>query len=114
MISSGAAFTVFEGWSAYCAGKAAMDQWVRTTGAEQARRGGHCRVLAVAPGIVETAMQQEIRAASRDDFPSVERFIEFREKQQSRDPEEAAREIWSLLEQDLENGAVVDLYVPAD
>ena len=34
MISSGAAFTVFEGWSAYCAGKAAMDQWVRTAGAE--------------------------------------------------------------------------------
>ena len=36
MISSGSAFTVFEGWSAYCAGKAAMDQWVRTTGAEAA------------------------------------------------------------------------------
>jgi len=63
---------------------------------------------------VETAMQHEIRAASSHDFPSVEMFIGFREKQQSRDPEEAAREIWSLLEQDLENGAVVDLYVPAD
>ena len=69
MISSGAAFTVFEGWSAYCAGKAAMDQWVRTAGAEQARRGSRCRLLAVAPGIVETAMQEEIRAASSDDFP---------------------------------------------
>jgi len=98
MISSGAAFTVFEGWSGYCAGKAAMDQWVRTAGAEQARRGGRCRLLAVAPGIVETAMQHEIRAASSHDFPSVEMFIGFREKQQSRDPEEAAREIWSLLE----------------
>ncbi len=114
MISSGAAFTVFEGWSAYCAGKAAMDQWVRTAGAEQARRGGRCRLLAVAPGIVETAMQEEIRAASSDGFPSVEMFVGFRDKGQSRDPEEAAREIWSLLERDLENGAVVDLYVPAD
>jgi benzil reductase ((S)-benzoin forming) len=114
MISSGAAFTVFEGWSAYCAGKAAMDQWVRTVGAEQARRGDRCRLLAVSPGIVETAMQEEIRASSSGDFPSVEMFIEFREKGQSREPEEAAREIWSLLERDLENGAVIDLYVPAD
>jgi benzil reductase ((S)-benzoin forming) len=114
MISSGAAFTVFEGWSGYCAGKAAMDQWVRTVGAEQLRRGGRCRLIAVAPGIVETAMQREIRAASSDDFPSVEMFVEFREKDQGRDPEEAAREIWSLLDRELENGAVVDLYVPAD
>jgi benzil reductase ((S)-benzoin forming) len=114
MISSGAAFTVFEGWSAYCAGKAALDQWVRTAGAEQARRGNRCRLLAVAPGIVETAMQAEIRAASSGDFPSVETFAELHEKGQTREPEEAAREIWSLLERDLENGAVVDLYVPAD
>ena len=35
-------------------------------------------------------------------------------KQQMDEPEEAAREIWSLLERDLENGAVIDLYVPAD
>jgi benzil reductase ((S)-benzoin forming) len=114
MITSGAAFTVFEGWSGYCAGKAAMDQWVRTAGAEQARRGGRCRLLAVAPGIVETAMQREIRDASKDDFPSVEMFLEFRERGQSRDPEDAAREIWSLLDRELENGAVVDLFVPAD
>ena len=59
-------------------------------------------------------MQEEILAASSGDFPSVEMFVEFREKNQSREPEEAAREIWSLLGRDLENGAVIDLYVPAD
>jgi len=114
MLSSGAAFNVYEGWSAYCAGKAAMDQWVRTVGAEQARRGGRCRLLAVSPGIVETAMQREIRASSSCDFPSRERFVEIHEKGRSREPEEAAREIWSLLDRDLENGAVIDLYVPVD
>ena len=114
MITSGAAFTVFEGWSAYCAGKAAMDQWVRTAGAEQSRRGGRCRLLAVAPGIVETAMQEDIRAASSGDFPSVEMFVDFRDKGHTREPGQAAREIWSLLGRDLENGAVIDLYVPSD
>jgi benzil reductase ((S)-benzoin forming) len=91
-----------------------VDQWVRTAGAEQARRGNRCRLLAVSPGIVETAMQEEIRAASTGDFPSVEMFVEIHKKGQSREPEEAAREIWSLLGRDLENGAVIDLYVPAD
>ena len=43
-ISSGAASSVYEGWTAYGAGKAAVDQWVRTAGAEQKRRGGRCRV----------------------------------------------------------------------
>lgn len=109
LISSGAAFNVYEGWSAYCAGKAAVDHWVRTAGAEQARRGGRCRLIAVAPGIVETAMQKEIRATSSEDFPSVGRFVEIHEQGRARTPEEAAREIWSLLDRELENGAVVDL-----
>jgi benzil reductase ((S)-benzoin forming) len=47
MLSSGAARTAYPGWSSYGAAKAAMDQWVRTVGAEQAIRGG-VRVLAVA------------------------------------------------------------------
>jgi len=114
MISSGAAFNVYEGWSAYCAGKAAVDHWVRTAGAEQARRKGRCRLIAVAPGIVETAMQEEIRATSSNDFPSVTKFIEIHEKHRSRAPDEAAREIWSLVDRERENGAVVDLHVPAD
>ncbi len=109
MISSGAAHNVYAGWSAYGAGKAALDQWVRTAGAEQVRRGGRIRLLAVAPGIVETAMQEQIRATSSEDFPDVERFRELAERGGLRDPLDAARDIWSLLERELPNGAVVDL-----
>jgi benzil reductase ((S)-benzoin forming) len=109
MISSGAARTIYEGWSAYGAGKAAVDQWVRTAGAEQVRRGGRCRVVSVAPGVVETEMQAQIRGMSPESFPSVQRFRDLKEQGQLRDPTEAAREIWSFLDSDLENGAVVDL-----
>ena len=35
------------------------------------------------PGVVETAMQRQIRAASRADFPSVDRFVALHEKQQT-------------------------------
>jgi benzil reductase ((S)-benzoin forming) len=48
MISSGAAHSVYAGWTSYGAGKAAVDQWVRAAGAEQALRGRRCRVLSVA------------------------------------------------------------------
>jgi benzil reductase ((S)-benzoin forming) len=109
MISSAAARNIYEGWTAYGSGKAAVDQWVRTAGAEQQRRGGRCRLLSVAPGIVATDMQAEIRATPSDDFPEVGRFIELHETDQLREPDAVAREIWALLERDFDNGAVLDL-----
>jgi benzil reductase ((S)-benzoin forming) len=109
MISSGAAHAVYEGWTSYGAGKAAVDQWVRAAGAEQARRGNRCRVLAVAPGVVATAMQEEIREMTADDFPEVAKFVDLHESGELREPATVAREIWDLLDRDLANGAVLDL-----
>jgi benzil reductase ((S)-benzoin forming) len=108
-IGSGAASSVYEGWSAYCGGKAAADHWVRTVGAEQARRGGHCKVISVAPGVVATAMQEQIRKMDERDFPDVERFIELHREGALRDVGEVARELWALVEGELDNGAVLDL-----
>ena len=112
MIGSGAARHVYEGWSGYGAGKAAVEQWVRTAGAEQARRGGRCRVLVVAPGVVATAMQEEIRAADARDFPEVERFVALHEGGELRGADAVARDLWALLERDLPNGAILDLRDP--
>jgi benzil reductase ((S)-benzoin forming) len=108
-IGSGASRNPYEGWSGYCAGKAATDHWVRTAGAEQARRGDRCRILCVAPGIVATPMQAEIRATAERDFPQVERFRELYRDGELREPAAVARELWALRERDLPNGAVIDL-----
>jgi benzil reductase ((S)-benzoin forming) len=110
VLTSGASWSVYPGWSAYCAGKAALDHWVRVVGAEQKLRPRGCRVLSVAPGIIETAMQQQIRAADARDFPNVAWFRETRAQGGSRPPEAVAPEIWALLERDdLESGSTVDL-----
>jgi NAD(P)-dependent dehydrogenase (short-subunit alcohol dehydrogenase family) len=109
MISSGAATRVYEGWSAYGAGKAALDHWVRTVGAEQERRGGRCRVLAVAPGVVETPMQERVRASAPGDFPAVERFRDLHARGELLAPDDVASRLWSLLDRALPNGSVVDL-----
>lgn len=113
MLTSGAASTPYPGWSTYCGSKAGVDQWVRTVGEEQrlrAERGlPSCHVVAVTPGSTETAMQELIRATDPADFPAVERFRGRHERGEVRDPADAARGIWSVLDRDLPSGAVVDL-----
>lgn len=109
MLSSGAAKRPYPGWSGYSAGKAAVEAWVAAAGSEQRQRGSRCRVLAVAPGVVATPMQERIREASERDFPGVERFHDLHESGQLRKPEDAASDIWRLLERDdIEGGASVD------
>ncbi|GAA1541501.1 SDR family NAD(P)-dependent oxidoreductase [Kribbella lupini] len=105
MLTSGAAKKPYAGWSAYNAGKAAVDHWVRTVGLEP----NGVRVVAVAPGVVDTAMQGEIRKVDEQAFPSVERFRELSRTGGLSTPEEAAAGIWALLDRELPSGSVVDL-----
>ena len=107
-VGSGAANKPYRGWSAYCGGKAAADHWVRTVGSEQRERG-HCTLISVAPGIIETAMQEQIRGAAARDFPEVERFRRLHSEGELRSPEEAARDLWAALQRGLPNGSVIDL-----
>jgi len=108
MLTSGAAKSVYPGWSSYGAGKAATDQWVRDAGAEQSRRGG-VQVLSIAPGTVDTGMQSQLREVSEDDFPNRQKFLDLHAAGKLADPDAVARDIWSMLDRDLDNGSVVDL-----
>lgn len=107
MLTSGAARTIYLGWSSYCAGKAAVDHWVRTVGAEQSERSG-VKVVAIAPGVVDTPMGEEIRATDAADFPRVDKFRALHAEGELGDPDEVARRIWTVIET-LDGGAVVDL-----
>jgi NAD(P)-dependent dehydrogenase (short-subunit alcohol dehydrogenase family) len=108
MLTSGAAKSVYPGWSSYGAAKAAIDQWVRDVGAEQSARGG-VQVLSVAPGTVDTGMQAQLRETSEEQFPKRQKFVDLHEEEKLTDPEQVARDIWGLLDRELENGSVVDL-----
>ena len=108
MLTSGAAKSVYPGWSSYGAGKAAIDQWVRNAAGEQAIRGG-VQVLSIAPGTVATDMQARLRQSDEDDFPKRQKFVDLHDCGKLRDAEEVAREIWSLLDRDLEDNSVLDL-----
>ena len=73
-ISSGAATSVYEGWSLYGAAKAAVDHLTEIVAAEEPQLVCH----AVAPGVVDTDMQALIRDQDEASFPAVERFRRMR------------------------------------
>jgi benzil reductase ((S)-benzoin forming) len=75
-ISSGAARNAYAGWSAYCAGKAAVDRMSESIALEEAGTG--LRVHAVAPGIIDTDMQVLIRQCSPEQFPRVQKFLDLK------------------------------------
>lgn len=77
-ISSGAARSAYAGWSAYCAGKAAVDRMSESIALEEADSG--LRVHAVAPGIIDTDMQTMIRASTPEQFPRVQKFLDLKAK----------------------------------
>lgn len=108
MFTSGAASSVYPGWSSYGASKAAIDQWVRGVGAEQELRGG-VKVLSVAPGTVATDMQAMLRSTDEKDFPSRRKFVDLHESGGLRSADDVARDIWGLFDRGLDNGSVVDL-----
>ncbi|MDQ6840704.1 MAG: SDR family NAD(P)-dependent oxidoreductase, partial [Actinomycetota bacterium] len=100
MMSSGAARSVYPGWSSYGAGKAAVDQWCRNVGAEQSRRGG-VQVLSIAPGTVDTGMQGQLRDTAEEDFPERRKFVDLHQANQLSDPYDIARKIWDVIDRGL-------------
>jgi NAD(P)-dependent dehydrogenase (short-subunit alcohol dehydrogenase family) len=96
-ISSGSGRRAYAGWAAYCAGKAALDHFSRTLALEQQAQRNGARVVALAPGILDTAMQATVRAQGADRFPDVERFRELARSGSLVAPAAAARRIAAFL-----------------
>lgn len=109
-ISSGAANKDIEGWAAYCASKAALDRFTTVCAQEQTHKAQPIGIYSVSPGVIDTPMQSEIRAASREQFPSLDRFIELHEKGELLSAEIAADRIIRLLNRgDLRSNSLLSL-----
>lgn len=93
-VSSGAGRNPYAGWTIYCATKAALDHHARAA-ALDAERG--LRVASVAPGVVDTEMQGQIRSADEARFPLRERFAEMKRSGQLASPEQAATQFVGYL-----------------
>jgi benzil reductase ((S)-benzoin forming) len=87
-ITTGAALRPIPGWSAYCSTKAAIRAFLDVLALETGAQVHH-----IDPGIMDTPMQREIRAASPESFPEVDRFVAFAEEGKLVHPESVAKRI---------------------
>lgn len=71
-LSSGAARHAIAGWSFYCASKAALDHHARTVAADAVPG---LRICSLAPGVIDTGMQAEVRGIDAALFPQHGRFL---------------------------------------
>lgn len=93
-VSSGAGRSAYPGWSVYCATKAALDQHARAATLDKVRA---LRICSLAPGIIDTDMQAEIRATTLEQFPLREKFDMLKRNGDLVSPQDCARRLVDYL-----------------
>jgi hypothetical protein len=89
-LSSGAARNAYAGWSIYGATKAALDHHARAVALDDNRA---LRICSLAPGVVDTGMQAEIRSTGTEKFPLREKFDDLKRSGQLATPEASAAKL---------------------
>ncbi|MGF6551384.1 SDR family oxidoreductase [Paraburkholderia youngii] len=89
-ISSGAARNAYPGWSIYCATKAALDHHARAVALDATCA---LRICSLAPGVIDTDMQAQIRGSGEEQFPMRQRFEDLKRNGQLSTPEQSAERL---------------------
>ena len=97
-VSSGLGRRPLAGSAAYCAQKAGLDHFARALAAEQAAHAHGARVASVAPGIIDTDMQRQLRGADAARFAAQATFADFHASGALDSPAAAAAKLIALLE----------------
>ncbi|APW42138.1 SDR family NAD(P)-dependent oxidoreductase [Rhodoferax saidenbachensis] len=109
-ISSGLGRRAMASQSAYCAAKAGMDHFTRCLALDEATRSNGARVCSLAPGVIDTDMQVQLRNADGDAFPDRDSFAGLHRQGQLTSPAEAAQRVLAFLaRKDFGTEAVADV-----
>jgi benzil reductase ((S)-benzoin forming) len=81
----------------YCAVKAALDNLARAQVLEEAAQPHGARVCSLAPGIIDTDMQVQLRGADPKAFPDREAFVAMKSEQRLDSPAAAAAKVIAYL-----------------
>jgi NAD(P)-dependent dehydrogenase (short-subunit alcohol dehydrogenase family) len=96
-ISSGLGRRAMASSSAYCAAKAGMDHFTRCVALEEALLAHGAKVCSLAPGVIDTDMQVQLRSANTAQFPDQNAFAALHEKGQLSSPHDAAQRLLAYL-----------------
>lgn len=106
-IISGASTDPYDGWSEYCASKAALEMLSRCIAREQELSGGNVIVWAIAPGVMDTAMQDKIRRSDIKDFSRKKKFTDLKENNALRPVAEVADAILRMADHPEQFAAII-------
>ena len=96
-VSSGLGRRAMASSSAYCAAKAGMDHFTHCLALEEKLLQNGAAVCALAPGVIDTDMQVQLRSASAAQFPDQGGFAALHEKGQLSSPANAAGRLLAYL-----------------
>jgi benzil reductase ((S)-benzoin forming) len=97
-ISSGLGRRAMASQAAYCAAKAGMDHFTRCVALEQQALANGARICSLAPGVIDTDMQVQLREADESRFPDKGNFVGLKEKGALTSPAEAAARVLAFLQ----------------
>lgn len=98
LISSGLGRRAMAGGASYCAAKAGMDHLARAVALEEAAQPHGARIVSLAPGVIDTDMQVQLRAADPALFPDRERFVDLKTAGELDSPAQAAAKCLRVLD----------------
>lgn len=96
-ISSGLGRRAMASQAAYCAVKAGMDHFTRCLALDEAREENGAKVCSLAPGVIDTDMQIQLRSANAADFPDQDNFNQLKTGGHLSTPSEAATRVLAYL-----------------
>ena len=109
-ISSGLGRRAMAAQAVYCAAKAGMDHFTRCVALEQAALPNGARICSLAPGVIDTDMQVQLRDADPAQFPDRGNFVGLKEKGALASPQEAAARVLAFLQRaDFGSNPVADV-----
>jgi benzil reductase ((S)-benzoin forming) len=97
-ISSGLGRNAMAAQAPYCAAKAGMDHFTRCSALDEAQREHGARLVSLAPGVIDTDMQSQLRAGDPAAFPDRGRFVDLQRQGQLASPDTAAQRVLGWLE----------------
>ena len=97
-ISSGLGRRAMASQAAYCAAKAGMDHFTRCLALDEALKPHGAKVCSLAPGVIDTDMQVQLRGADPAAFPDRQNFANLKTGGQLTSPEDAAARVLAWLE----------------
>ena len=96
-ISSGMGRRAMASQAGYCAAKAGMDHFTRCVALDEALKPNGAAVCSLAPGVIDTDMQVQLRGADATAFPDQHNFVNLKANGQLSSPAEAAARVLDYL-----------------